>query len=64
MNIDNIRKYIPDVKLEHLEKNVDVEVISCYGGMTCMIIPINELELFVKEQEREFGIDYIFYIEE
>lgn len=53
-------KYLPEITEQQITDNVDVKVISAYGGMTCAIIKLSEVIQFVENQERVFGLDYVF----
>lgn len=64
MNIDLIKKYVPNITDDEISHNVDIDVVSAYGGMTCMVIPVGDIVEFVESQERQLGMDYYLYVSE
>jgi hypothetical protein len=61
--MSELKKYIPDITDEEISQDVDVSVVSAYGGMTCLVISASKVKDFVDGQERVLGLDYHLVIE-
>jgi hypothetical protein len=60
MNIEDFKNIIEGVTQSHLDNNVDVKVISAYGGRTCWIGKISDVLDLIRDEERCVNKD--FYI--
>ena len=58
MNIKDFEGIMKGVTQEHLDNDVDVEIISAYGGMCCWKGKISEVLELVAQEERSVNRDY------
>ena len=58
MELKNFEKIIKGVTQEHLDNDVDVEIISAYGGMTCWKGKISKVLEVIKNEERCVNRDF------
>jgi len=58
MNIKDFEGVIKGVTQEHLTNDVDVVIISAYGGMCCWKGKISEVLKVIAHEERSVNIDY------
>jgi hypothetical protein len=60
MEIEDFKNIIEGITQSHLDNNVDVKVISAYGGRTCWSGKISEVLDLIRYEERCVNRD--FYI--
>ena len=58
MELKNFEKIIKGINQEHLDNDVDVEIISAYGGMTCWNGKISEVLEVIENEERCVNRDF------
>jgi hypothetical protein len=58
MEIEDFKNIIEGITQSHLDKNVDVKVISAYGGRTCWSGKISEVLDLIRDEERCVNRDF------
>jgi hypothetical protein len=58
MEIEDFKNIIEGVTQSHLDNNVDVKVISAYGGRTCWSGKISEVLDLIRDEERCVNLDF------
>lgn len=58
MKLKDFEKIIKGITQEHLDNDVEVEIISAYGGMLCWKGNISEVLEVIENEERCVNHDY------
>ena len=63
MYIQQFENIIDNVTQKHIDDNVNVEIYSAFGGMTCWEGKLSEvLDVIKNEEDREVNKDYFVSI--
>lgn len=56
--IKELTKYVKGLKQYHIDSDVELEIISGFGGMCCGYCKVSEVIEIINSEEREINRDY------